>query len=142
VIPTPEAMELAKSKNLDLVEVAPKSRPPVCRIMDFGKFKYDKKKKGQRSRKKQHGSRLKEIRLGPKIDRHDLDFKVKRARAFLEDGYKVQFNVFFRGREIMYRDLGMEHLKTIEASLTDIAKVERQPKMEGYKMNMIVTLRK
>lgn len=132
---------MARGKSLDLVEVAPKSRPPVCRIMDFGKFKYEKKKKSQKSRKKAHQVKLKEIRLGPKIDTHDLDFKVKRARQFLEEGYKVQFNVFFRGREIMYKDLGMQHLKTIEGMLEDIAKVERAPKMEGYKMNMIVTQR-
>ena len=142
IITTVEAIEMARSKSLDLVEVAPKSRPPVCRIMDFGKFKYERKKKSQRSRKKQHAVKLKEIRMGPKIDAHDLDTKVKRARDFLDEGYKVQFNVFFRGREIIYKDLGMQHLKSIQGMLEDIAKVEREPKMEGYKMNMILAMKK
>jgi translation initiation factor IF-3 len=142
VMPTEQALELARVRNLDLVEVAPKSRPPVCRIMDFGKFKYEKKKKSQRAKKRAHQVRLKEIRMGPKIDSHDLEVKIKRAREFLDEGFKVQFNMFFRGREIMYKDLGFQQLRKVRESLDDIAKVEREPKLEGWKMNMIFAARK
>lgn len=138
VIATDKAIEMARTKYLDVVEVSPNSRPPVCRIMDFGKFKYDHKKKSQKSRKKQHQVKLKEIRMGPKIDSHDLEVKTRTARRFLEEGSKVQFNVVFRGREIMYRDLGMQHLKSIITALEDVSKAEKEPRMEGYKINMIL----
>ncbi len=142
VIPIGQAIEMARTKNLDVVEVSPNSRPPVCRIMDFGKFKYEKKKKVQKSKKKQHQIKLKEIRIGPKIDSHDLDTKIKNARKFLDEGAKVQFNVFFKGREIMYKDLGMQHALTAIKALEDTAKVEKEPRLEGFKINMILIPKK
>ena len=130
VIPTAEAMSIAREAGLDLVEVAPNERPPVCRIMDYGKFKYEQKKK-QSKNQRQHQVQVKEIRLRPKIGDHDIQFKVKRAREFLSDRDKVKLSVLFRGRENAHRDRGEEILREIIAALDDIAKVEKPPGMEG-----------
>ncbi len=130
VLPTVEALKLAHDAGLDLVEVAPTERPPVCRIMDFGKFKYEQKKK-QSKNQKQHQVQLKEIRLRPKIGDHDVDFKVKHAREFLQGQDKVKLNVMFRGRENAHHERGREILDTIIKALEDIAKIEKPPGMEG-----------
>lgn len=130
VIPTDQALQMAREAGLDLVEVAPNSRPPVCRIMDFGKFKYDQKKKQQKG-SKSHQVQLKEIRLRPKTGGHDIEFKMKQARQFLGHGDKVKLNIMFRGRENAHRDRGQEMLEEIITALEDVAKVEKPPGMEG-----------
>jgi translation initiation factor IF-3 len=138
VIPTEEAMRMAHDAGLDLVEVAPNERPPVCRILDYGKFKYEQKKKQQKSHKTHH-TQIKEIRLRPKTGDHDVDFKIKHAREFLEEKDKVKLNIFFRGRENAHHDRGREMLLEIIAALEDIAKVEKPPGMEGGR-NMTAVL--
>jgi|TARA_B100001964_G_scaffold214098_1_gene251451 translation initiation factor IF-3 len=121
---------------MDLVEVAPNSRPPVCKIIDYGRFKYEQKKKQTRSRSA--SSILKEIRVRPKIDTHDLEIKVRKAREFLEAGHKVQVTCLFRGREMAYQYLGKEVLIKVVELLEDLAKLERQPRMEGRRMNLLL----
>lgn len=130
VIPTAEALNTALESGLDLVEVAPNENPPVCRIMDYGKFKYEQKKRLSKNTK-QHHVQVKEIRLRPKTGEHDIDFKVKRARSFLEQRDKVKINVMFRGRENAHHDRGKEMLTEIIELLVDIAKVEKAPGMES-----------
>jgi translation initiation factor IF-3 len=138
VLPTGEAQQIAIEAGLDLVEVAPNVRPPVCRIMDYGKFKYEQKKKLTKNNK-QHQVQLKEIRLRPKIGDHDIEFKVKQARTFLEHKDKVKVNVIFRGRENAHHDRGQEILKEIITALEDVAKIERPPGMEsGRSMSMVL----
>jgi translation initiation factor IF-3 len=138
VIPTAEAQQMANEAGLDLVEVAPNVRPPVCRIMDYGKFKYEQKKKLTKNNK-QHQVQLKEIRLRPKTGEHDIDFKVKQARTFLEHKDKVKVNVIFRGRENAHHDRGQEILKEIITALEDVAKIEKAPGMEsGRSMSMVL----
>lgn len=131
VISSDEAKDLAREASLDLVEVAPSERPPVCRIMDYGKFKYEQKKKGSGKNNKAGQIQLKEIRLRPKIGDHDIEFKMKQARKFLKEHDKVKLNVFFRGRENAHHDRGREMLGKIIEMLADIAKVEKPPGMEG-----------
>jgi len=135
VFPRDEALRMAKDQGLDLVEVAPDARPPVCRILDFGKWKYEQKKK-QRGAKKKGTTKLKEMRLRPKTDTGDLETKTGRAREFLEAGDKVQFTVLFRGRELARQDLGVDLLKRVAEILDDIAKVEKAPNMDGRRMHM------
>lgn len=132
-IPTAEAQQMALEAGLDLVEVAPNVRPPVCRIMDYGKFKYEQQKKKKESTKHHH-VQLKEIRLRPKTGEHDIEFKVKRARGFLEHRDKVKINILFRGRENAHHDRGREILEGIIQQLEDVAKVEKPPSMEGARM--------
>ncbi|MFH0947104.1 MAG: translation initiation factor IF-3 [Planctomycetota bacterium] len=139
VVRTEEARRSADEAGLDLVEVAPEARPPVCKIMDYGKFKYLQKKREQDQRKKSHAAQLKELRLRPKIDTHDRDFKVNRARTFLESGHKVQFNMLFRGREMAHQDVGREVMDKIVEALADVSKVERPPRMEGRRMTVLLT---
>ena len=129
---------MAKEKKLDLVEVAPEARPPVCKILDYGKHKYLSKKKEHDARKKQHQVVVKEVRVRPKIDEHDLQTKMRKAREFLEHGDKLQVNMLFRGREHGFRDRGMTVMARIKESLEDLAKVEREPKMEGNRLVMIL----
>lgn len=129
VIPTVEAQTIAVESGLDLVEVAPKERPPVCRIMDYGKFKYEQKKRREGSKSKH--THMKEIRLRPKTGEHDINFKVKRARGFLQHKDKVKINVIFRGRENAHHDRGREMLLEIIEQLDDIAKVEKPPGMDS-----------
>jgi translation initiation factor IF-3 len=138
VIPTAEALQIARDAGLDLVEVAPNERPPVCRILDFGKFKYEQKKKSQKSAKS-HQVQIKEIRLRPKTGEHDIEFKVKRAREFLAEKDKVKLNVVFRGRENAHHDRGREVLAEFIAALEDVAKVEKSAGMEGGR-NMTAVL--
>ncbi|REJ72790.1 MAG: translation initiation factor IF-3 [Planctomycetota bacterium] len=130
VIPTEEAMAIAGEAGLDLVEVAPNERPPVCRILDYGKFKYEQKKKTSKGQKT-HQIQVKEIRLRPKTGDHDIEFKIKRARRFLEQRDKVKLNVMFRGRENAHHDRGREMLNQIIEVLDDVSKVEKFPGMEG-----------
>ncbi|MGC1273743.1 MAG: translation initiation factor IF-3 [Planctomycetaceae bacterium] len=136
VIPTIDALNLAREAGLDLVEVAPNERPPVCRIMDFGKFKYQQKKK--HSVKPPHQTQIKEIRLRPKTGEHDIDFKIKRARDFLSHKDKVKVNILFRGREHAHQGRGKEILEGVIAQLQDVAKVEKPPGMEGRMMTAVL----
>ena len=133
IIPTEDAQEMANDAALDLVEVAPNVRPPVCRIMDYGKFKYEQQKKKKEAHKHHH-MQIKEIRLRPKTGEHDIEFKMKRARTFLEHKDKVKINVLFRGRENAHHNRGREILLGIIEDLDDIAKVEKPPGMEGGRM--------
>ena len=130
VIETIDALQMAREAGLDLVEVAPNVRPPVCRIMDYGKFKYDQKKRHSKN-SKQKQTQLKEIRLRPKTGEHDIEFKIKRARKFLEDRDKVKIFVMFRGRENAHKDRGREMLDDIVDSLEEISRVEVPTKFEG-----------
>jgi len=134
-------MSMADEKGLDLVEVAPDARPPVCKIMDYGKFKYLQKKKEHDARKKSHATQLKEIRLRPKIDTHDRDYKINRARTFLKQGHKVQFNMLFRGREMAHQSVGKAVMDGIVKELEEISKVERPARMEGRRMTLLLTHR-
>jgi len=136
IVPTEEALRRAREVGLDLVEVAPMERPPVCRIMDYGKWKYQQSKKQKKHHPEQQ---LKTVRLTPKTDQRDKEIKLKKAREFLSRGNKVQFLMRFRGREYVHRDLGMETLQAIAAELAEGAKVERPPKMEGRRMTMVLT---
>lgn len=126
---------------MDLVEIAPNASPPVCKIMDFGKYKYELSKKEKESKKKQHVINVKEIRMRPKTDEHDLETKLKQARKFLEQKNKVKFTVLFRGREMIYQDMGREILNKVMERLEDIAKPESPPKMEGRRMILVMTHR-
>jgi len=132
------ARELAKKANLDIVEVAPTSVPPVCRLLDYGKFKYEQQKKEQQSKKAQKITLLREIRLRPKIGIHDFDFKARTARKLLIDGAKVKITLMFRGREITHPDLGWKVLQKMAETLNDVGTLERQPLMEGRRMDIIL----
>jgi translation initiation factor IF-3 len=129
---------MAASKDLNLVEVAPEAKPPVCKIMDFGKFKYQQKKKEHRAKIKQHQIVVKEIRVRPKTDKHDIETKIRIARGFLERGDKVQVNMLFRGREMMHQEVGRQVMQSIIEALEDIIKVERPPTQEGRRMVMLL----
>ena len=139
VIPTGKAMELAREAGLDLVEVAPGERPPVCKIMDYGKFKYDQKKKT--AKQKTHQVQVKEIRVRPKTGDEDIRVKVRRAREFLEHKDKVLVNVLFRGRELAHIDEGRRVMDEVLQLLEDVAKVEKSPSMEGKRLTALVAPR-
>ncbi|MBN2091142.1 translation initiation factor IF-3 [candidate division KSB1 bacterium] len=139
VVTIQRAMDMAIQAGLDLVEVSSKTNPPVCKIMDFGKYKYELSKKEKSVRKKQQTIHVKEIRLRPKIEGHDYEFKMKHARKFLEDGDKVKITVIFRGRELKHLEFGKELLEKIEKDLSDIAKVERPAQVEGRNMILLMT---
>lgn len=138
VLPTSEALEMAHAKELNLVEVAPNAVPPVCRILDYGKFKYEEEKKERAAKKHQHTSELKELRLRPRTDEHDLQVRARAARRFLEEGHKVRLVVRFRGRESTHPEVARAQINAIAESLTDIAVVERAPEMEGRGMYAIL----
>lgn len=142
ILPLHEALALAESQQLDLVEVSPTAVPPVCRIMDYGKFKYQQSKKLQEARKKQVQVQVKEVKLRPKTDEHDLLFKIKHVRRFLEEGNKAKITVVFRGREITHMNLGQVALDRFVEELKDIAIIEVRPKMEGRNMFIIVAPKK
>ena len=137
VFPTQEALNMAEEKDQDLVEVAPNSSPPVCRIMDYGKFKYQQSKRAHEAKKKQKIIHVKEVKLRPNTDRHDYDFKLRNAFRFLESGDKVKVLVFFRGREIVHRENGQKLLVRVTETLEDIAVVEQEAKQEGRTLCMI-----
>jgi translation initiation factor IF-3 len=139
VFPLREALEIAREHNLDLVEVAPQADPPVCRLLDFGKYSYERARKAREARKTQKPVEVKEIRFRPKTGEHDVNFKVNRMRGFLEEGYKVKVRVLFRGREITHPEIAQEMLSKIATGLKDIAAVELYPRMEGRSMFMILT---
>ena len=138
-MPTWQALEKARELNLDLVEVAPNSVPPVCRLLDYGRFKYEQTKKERDARKNQKTVELKEIRLRPKISEHDFESKARRAEKFLEDGDKVKVTVLFRGRELAHPELGRELLRQMGERLKNVAVVERNPMAEGRTLFMILT---
>ena len=134
ILPTGDAIARAADYGLDLVEIAPTADPPVCRIMDYGKFKYEKSKKAKDAKKKQHVMHLKEIKLHPKTDDHDFDFKLDHARKFLLKGDRVKATVVFRGREITHIEFGRQMLERVDAGVADLAQIEMQAKMEGRNM--------
>ena len=138
IVPIERALEIAESFNLDLVEVAPNARPPVCKVIDFGKFMYEKKKKEKEAKKKQHTIQVKELRFRPTTDDHDLEFKTRHAREFLEGGDKVKATVQFRGRDMLYTEQGEKLLVELAESLDDVSKIESKPTMEGRRMIMIL----
>src|SRR5512139_42033 len=138
VMPTHEALRLAEEKGLDLVEISPRAFPPVCRIMDYGKYKYEEAKKKQQARKRASTVETKEIKFRPKTEGHDMDFKVKHVRRFLEGGNKVRLAVVFRGREITHPQTGMAVLNRVVERCGDIATVEATPNMEGRRMIMVI----
>ncbi|WP_440486760.1 translation initiation factor IF-3 [Salipiger bermudensis] len=138
VQPPRRAMELAEQAGLDLVEISPNANPPVCKIMDFGKFKYEQQKKANEARKRQKIVELKEIKMRPGIDDHDYQTKLRNATKFLGNEDKVKFTVRFRGREMEHQDLGRRVLEWVQEELGDTVKLEAQPKMEGRQMVMIV----
>ena len=139
VLATHEALRMAEEKGLDLVEVSPKAMPPVCRIMDYGKFKFEQAKKANQARKHASVIEIKEIKFRPKTDDHDFDFKVKHIRRFLEEGNKVRLVIAFRGREIVHPETGRAMLDAVIRALVDIAHVEQMPQMDGRKMLMTIS---
>jgi len=138
VVATSEALRMAREKGLDLMEVSPNSSPPVCKICDYGKFKYEKKKKDHAARKKQTVIKVKEVQLRPQTDEHDLEYKTKNIRTFLEEGDKAKITMLFRGREITHTGGGMKVMRELAEKLQDIAVVEYPPRLEGKKMIMIL----
>jgi translation initiation factor IF-3 len=138
VVPTQKALTIAVEADLDLVEVAPDASPPVCRVMDYGKFLYERTKKEKEARKSQTKVEMKEIRLRPKTGEHHRGFKTRDARRWLDDGMKVRVTIRFRGREIHYPEIAMEDLKEIAEELVDVAKVEQKPMMDGRSMSMML----
>jgi translation initiation factor IF-3 len=138
VVTAEEARRLAREAGLDLVEVAPNAEPPVCRVMDYGKFLYERTKKEREARKAQVKIEVKEIRLRPKTNEHHRGFKIRDARRWLEDGMKVKVRIRFRGREITYPEIALTDLKTIAEDLADIAIVEQSPSLEGQSMLMVL----
>jgi translation initiation factor IF-3 len=138
VLPTHEALRLAEERGLDLVEISPRAFPPVCRIMDYGKYKYEEAKKKQQARKRASTVETKEIKFRPKTEEHDMAFKVKHVRRFLEEGNKVRLAVVFRGREITHPQTGMAVLNKVVDLCSDIASVEATPNMEGRRMIMVI----
>jgi translation initiation factor IF-3 len=138
VMPISEALQLAQEQGLDLVEVAPQADPPVCRILDYGKYKYDQAKKEREARKHQRHVMLREVRMKVKIDSHDLDLKTRTAEKLLREGDKVKVSVMFRGREVTHPELGRGLLERIYEQLKDLAQIEKPVAMEGRFMNMIL----
>jgi translation initiation factor IF-3 len=138
VMNTREAVNLAREKGLDLVEVAAQADPPVCRIIDYGKFQYEAKKKANEAKKKQVTITVKEVKFRPSTDEHDYDYRMKHAREWLQDGDKVKATIWFRGREMTHRELGARILEKLERDLADVGEVEARPRMEGNQMFIIV----
>jgi translation initiation factor IF-3 len=141
VIPTAEAMRLAEEAGLDLVEVSPNSKPAVCKLLDYGKFKYQAQKKANEARKKQKTVEVKEIKMRPNIDDHDYDVKMRSMLRFFEEGDKVKVTLRFRGREMAHQDLGVALLNRVKDQVEEIAKVESYPRLEGRQMVMVLAPR-
>jgi translation initiation factor IF-3 len=137
-----DAMAAAEVAGLDLVEVAPGARPPVVRIMDYGKFKYEEARKARLARKKQHQIHIKEVKFRPGIEPHDFEFKIRHARRFLDEGNKVKATMMFRGRQLALPELGREVLRRVAEELSDVGRVEVEPSMEGRTMTMVIGPRK
>lgn len=138
VVPTEQALNLAREEGFDLVEVAPNEKPPVCRIMDFGKFKYAQSKRVHDAKRKQKQLLVKEMKMRPKTDEHDYQFKVKHVRRFLSEGNKAKITIMFRGRELSHPDLGKKILDRLIEDLSDASIVEQEPKREGRNMTMLL----
>ena len=138
VMTAEDALRIAQQRELDLVEVAATANPPVCRVMDYGKFRYAQKKKAQESRKKSAATVLKEVKVGSQTSTHDVDFKVGHIRGFLSEGHRVKVSVFFRGRSITHPELGKAMLDRIADKVADVASVEQQARMEGRSMSMML----
>jgi translation initiation factor IF-3 len=138
ILPTHEALRMAEDQGLDLVEVSPRAIPPVCRIMDFGRFKYQESKKEKASRKHQSTVVLKEIKFRPKTDTHDLEFKLKHIRRFLGEGNKVRLMIVFRGREIVHPETGQAVLNEVSKEVAEISQIEQKPSLEGRRMVMVL----
>jgi translation initiation factor IF-3 len=138
IIPVERAMEIAEEQGLDLVEVAPMARPPVCRIMDYGKYKYEEQRQAREARKRQHHVQIKEVKMRPGIEDHDFDFKVRHARRFLEEGNKVKLTMMFRGRQMAHPEFGRQVLDRVSSQLQDVSKVEQMPQLEGRSMVMVL----
>lgn len=138
VVSVKEAMNLAQEKNLDLVKIAPQSKPPVCKIMNYGKYRFDQMKKEKEAKKKQKTMEVKEVRLSPNIDSHDLETKQKNAAKFLEKGDKVKVSVRFRGREMTHTEIGREVLNQFAEGISEVGAIEKAPKMEGRSMVMFL----
>ena len=138
ILNTNEAISMAKEEGLDLIEIAPNAKPPVCKIIDMGKFKYDAQKKANKAKKKQKIVLLKEIKLRPVTEVHDYDFKVKNAKKFISKGDKVKFTIRFKGRELQHSHLGNELMNKIKEDMRDIGKVELHPKFDGKQMIMVI----
>ncbi len=136
-----DALKMAEDEGVDLVEVAPQSKPPVCRLMDYGKYKYEQQKKQAEARKKQKIIEVKELKMRPGIDDHDYDVKIRAARRFFEEGDKVKFTLRFRGREMVHQHLGVEVLNRIKGEFAEIAKVEQDARLEGRQMQMVMAPR-
>ena len=137
-MPLKKAIELAKQEDLDLIEISPNANPPVCKIMDMGKYKYDAQKKANLAKKKQKIIALKEIKMRPVTETHDYEFKVKNAKKFIAKGDKVKFTIRFKGRELQHSHLGNELMTKIKEDMKDIGKVELQPKFDGKQMIMVI----
>lgn len=140
-MPTREAIQMAYEVGLDLVEVAPLAEPPVCKILDIGKYKYEEQKKRNEARKKQRVIEVKEIKMRPSIDEHDYQVKIKAMRRFLEEGDKVKVTIRFRGREMVHQDLGLKVLERVRDELDPVSKMEQTPKLEGKQMVMVIAPR-
>ena len=138
IMATRDALRLAEEQHLDLVEVAPKAKPPVCRIMDFGKYRYEQQKRDKEARKKQKIITIKEVKLRPNIEQHDFDVKLKNASRFVQEGNKVKVTIMFRGRELSHPELGRDVLDRVAEKLGDTVVIERAAKLEGKNMTMIV----
>lgn len=141
IIPITEALDMAREAGLDLIEVAPNANPPVCKIVDYGKYKYDQEKKQKEARKKQKLIKMKEIRMQPKIEEHDLQFKSKHIKEFLDEGNKVKVTIRFKGRELAHTELGRDVLNNVLELLDDSFVVDKKPSMEGRFMSMILSPR-
>jgi translation initiation factor IF-3 len=141
IVPFFEALRIAEEAGLDLVEIAPNSQPPVCKILDHGRFKYNEQKKAAEARKKQKVIEIKEIKLRPGIDDHDYEVKMRAVRRFFDEGDKVKVTLRFRGREMAHQDLGYKLLDKVKAEMTDVAKVESEPSLEGRPMVMVMAPR-
>jgi translation initiation factor IF-3 len=141
VVPIESALDMATEVGLDLVEISPNAEPPVCKVLDYGKFKYETQKKKHEARKKQKVIDVKEIKMRPSIDEHDYQVKMRNARRFLGDGDKVKVTIRFRGREMAHQELGMKVLDRVRDELEEVAKVEQFPQVEGRMMTMVIAVR-
>jgi translation initiation factor IF-3 len=142
IMVTKDAINLAQEQGLDLVEISPDARPPVCRILDYGKYLYDESKNAKRAKKRQTSTQLKEMRFRPKIDEHDINFKTEKLREFLSEGHKVRAYVEFRGREMTHTEFGYKILERVKASLADVGMPEPSVRMEGRHMSLIINPKK
>ena len=139
VVTVDEAMVIARNSGLDLVEISPNAEPPVCKVLDFGKFKYEAQKKANLARKKQKTQEVKEIKMRPGIDTHDYNTKLKKVHQFIDNGDKVKMTIRFRGREMAHQELGMDVLNRVAEEMKETVKIEARPKMEGRQMIMVMS---